>query len=139
MEVENQNAIQILKHKEGDGFPAVEVASEDFDEIRVKKLIRKVDLRLLPYITILYLFSFLDRVNIGYARVYRMEEELHLTQAQYSWTLSIFFVGYILFEVPSNLLLKKISPPKWIARIMVTWGAITMALAAVKNFEGLMA
>ncbi|KXN73672.1 MFS general substrate transporter [Conidiobolus coronatus NRRL 28638] len=82
--------------------------------IDVKKLIRKLDWNLIPYLSLLYLFSFLDRVNIGYARVYRMEKELGLTQAQYSWTL-------------------------WIARIMFTWGVITMALAAVKNFEGLMA
>ncbi|KXN73674.1 MFS general substrate transporter [Conidiobolus coronatus NRRL 28638] len=139
MEVENLTSQKIVTPKKEAEFPEIKITNEDFDEIRVKKLIRKVDIRLLPYLTLLYLFSFLDRVNIGYARVYRMEEELNLTQAQYSWTLSIFFVGYILFEVPSNLLLKKLSPPKWIARIMVTWGAITMALAAVKNFEGLMA
>ncbi|KXN73673.1 MFS nicotinic acid transporter Tna1 [Conidiobolus coronatus NRRL 28638] len=138
MDVENQNTQQLEKPKET-GLSEVQISNEEFDEARIKSLIRKVDIRLLPYLTLLYLFSFLDRVNIGFARVYRMEEELHLTPAQYSWTLSIFFVGYVLFEVPSNLLLKKATPPRWIARIMVTWGAITMALAAVKNFEGLMA
>ncbi|KXN73679.1 MFS general substrate transporter [Conidiobolus coronatus NRRL 28638] len=140
MDVEDQNIHPVVKTKSDDiELPEIQATNEEFDETRVKKLIRKVDLRLLPYLTLLYLFSFLDRVNIGFARVYRMEEELHLTPDQYSWTLSIFFVGYVLFEVPSNLLLKKVTPPRWIARIMVTWGAITMALAAVKNFEGLMA
>jgi MFS family permease len=139
MKAKDQNNKEAVNPRDGMHLPEIQVNSEEFCEERIKKLIRKVDLKLLPYLSLLYLFSFLDRVNIGYARVYRMEEELNLTQAQYSWALSIFFVGYVLFEVPSNLLLKKLSPPRWIARIMVTWGAITMALAAVKNFEGLIA
>jgi MFS family permease len=111
----------------------------ELDDNAIKKLIRKMDFRLIPYLSILYLFSFLDRVNIGYARIYRMEEELNLNQSQYSWSLSVFFIGYVLFEVPSNLILKKATPPRWISRIMVTWGGITMAMAAVKNFQGLIA
>ncbi|KXN73682.1 MFS general substrate transporter [Conidiobolus coronatus NRRL 28638] len=116
-----------------------ELINEPLDKDKISKLTRKIDLHLLPYISILYLFSFLDRVNIGYARLYRMEEELSLTQWEYSWSLSIFFISYILFEVPSNLILKKIPVPIWISRIMITWGAITIALAFVTNFAGLMA
>ncbi|KAK9762808.1 hypothetical protein K7432_011102 [Basidiobolus ranarum] len=103
-----------------------------------KELLRKMDLRILPYAGLLYLFSFLDRVNIGNARLAKLEADIGLTPSQYSWCLSIFFVGYIIFEVPSNLLLKKYSPSRWIARIMVTWGACTMAMAAVTNFPGMM-
>ena len=75
-----------------------------------KSLTRKVDLKLIPFLALIYLFCFLDRVNIGYARLYKLEADLNLSQLEYSWTLSIFFVGYVLFEVPSNLLLKKYSP-----------------------------
>ncbi|KXN73683.1 MFS general substrate transporter [Conidiobolus coronatus NRRL 28638] len=113
--------------------------SEKSEEEIVKGLLFKMDCRIIPYISLLYLFSFLDRVNIGYARLYKMEEELHLNQFQYGWSLSIFFISYVIFEVPSNLLLKKYSPSVWIARIMVTWGALTIALGFVKNFAGLMA
>ncbi|KXN73678.1 MFS general substrate transporter [Conidiobolus coronatus NRRL 28638] len=130
---------QLDKQDDNIELPVVQDYGYEFDELRIKKLIRKVDFRIMPYLAILYLLAFLDRVNIGFARVYRMEEELNLTPSEFSWSLSIFFIGYILFEVPSNLLLKKFTPPRWIARIMVTWGAITMALAAVKNFEGLIA
>ncbi|ORX89998.1 MFS transporter [Basidiobolus meristosporus CBS 931.73] len=101
-------------------------------------LLRKIDARILPYAGLLYLFSFLDRVNIGNARLANLEADIGLTSSQYSWCLSIFFIGYIIFEIPSNLLLKKYSPSHWIARIMVTWGVCTMSMAAVKNFAGMM-
>ncbi|ORY02799.1 putative nicotinamide mononucleotide transmembrane transporter protein [Basidiobolus meristosporus CBS 931.73] len=103
-----------------------------------KELLRKLDFKILPYAGLLYLFSFLDRVNIGNARLAKLEVDIGLTPSQYSWCLSIFFVGYVIFEVPSNLLLKKYSPSRWIARIMVTWGTCTMCMAAVKNFPGMM-
>ncbi|KAK9765677.1 hypothetical protein K7432_005798 [Basidiobolus ranarum] len=103
-----------------------------------KQLLRKLDFRILPYVGLLYLFSFLDRVNIGNARLAKLEADIGLNPSQYSWCLSIFFVGYVIFEVPSNLLLKKYSPSRWIARIMVTWGTCTMCMAAVKDFPGMM-
>jgi MFS family permease len=139
MSAVDKEAWQIDKQNDSIELPVAQDYGYEFDEHRVKKLIRKVDFRIMPYLAILYLFAFLDRVNIGFARVYRMEEELQLTPSEFSWSLSIFFIGYILFEVPSNLLLKKFTPPRWIARIMVTWGAISMSLAAVKNFQGLVA
>jgi MFS family permease len=117
----------------------IDEKSNIIESQKFSNLIKKLDLRLIPYLTLLYLFSFLDRVNIGYARIYRMEEELSLTSTQYAWSLSIFFIGYVLFEIPSNLLLKRFSAGVWICRIMISWGLITIALAFVKNFAGLMA
>ncbi|KAJ3063002.1 hypothetical protein HK102_008587, partial [Quaeritorhiza haematococci] len=94
-----------------------------------RELVRKMDRRIIPFIALLYLLSFLDRVNIGNARVVGfkngagdMERQLGLTASQYNWTISIFFFGYVLFEVPSNLMLKRATPSKWICRIMITWG-----------------
>jgi MFS family permease len=66
-----------------------------------------------------------------------MEDELNLSPTQYSFSLGIFFVGYVLMEVPSNNLLKKVRPSRWISRIMVTWGIISTATAAVTSFSGL--
>ncbi|KAI9298527.1 MFS general substrate transporter [Neoconidiobolus thromboides FSU 785] len=116
-----------------------EVAVSDESTINLKKLLWKIDLRLIPYLSLLYMFSFLDRVNIGHARLYGLEKALNLTEEEFSWCLSIFFIGYVLFEVPSNLMMKRTSPPIWIVRIMVTWGGITMCLASVTNFSGLLA
>ncbi|KAI9293703.1 MFS nicotinic acid transporter-like protein Tna1 [Neoconidiobolus thromboides FSU 785] len=109
------------------------------ETLSIKKLVRKVDLRLIPFLTILYIFSFLDRVNIGHARLYQLEKDLNLGPNEFSWTLSIFFIGYVVFEVPSNLMMKRTSPAIWISRIMITWGIITMSMAASYNFAGLMA
>ena len=66
-----------------------------------------------------------------------LEEALDLTPSQYQLALGIFFVGYVVFEVPSNLALKKFRPSRWISRIMVTWGIISTCMAAVKDFKGL--
>lgn len=106
--------------------------------IRERQLTRKVDLRIIPLAFVLNLASFLDRVNIGQARLYGIEAALGLGPRQYSWILAAFFVGYVVFEVPSNLIMKRVSPPVWIGSIMVCWGIITACAAAVKNFEGLL-
>ncbi|KAI9295596.1 MFS general substrate transporter [Neoconidiobolus thromboides FSU 785] len=110
-----------------------------YDQKEVKRILWKCDIRLIPFLSVLYLFSFLDRVNIGYTRIFEIEKDLNLTPSQFSSALSIFFLGYILFELPSNLMLKKTSPATWLARIMITWGVITMCFSAVTNYSGLMA
>ncbi|KXN73692.1 MFS general substrate transporter [Conidiobolus coronatus NRRL 28638] len=111
----------------------------EFDPAAVARLTKAIDGKIIPVIFGIYMLCYLDRVNIGFARLYHLEEGLNLTPQEYAWTLSIFFVGYVIFEVPSNLILKKATPARWIARIMVSWGIFTMCLAAAKNFAGLMA
>ncbi|KAF9110196.1 hypothetical protein BGX27_006662 [Mortierella sp. AM989] len=113
--------------------------SSDLDRVAIGKLRRKVDFHLIPLISVLYLCSFLDRVNIGNAKVAGMESDIHLTPSEYNWALSIFFVGYVIFEIPSNIMLKKIGPSKWITIVMIAWGTIMMAMAAVKDAAGLLA
>ncbi|KAJ9075766.1 hypothetical protein DSO57_1032570 [Entomophthora muscae] len=104
-----------------------------------RALVRKLDLRILPLACFIYTLCFLDRVSIGHARLYKIEADLGLSQYQYSWTMSIFFIGYILFEIPSNLMMKKASPPRWISRIMVSWGVVTVCMACVSDFDGMLA
>ncbi|KAF9180726.1 hypothetical protein BGZ51_005914 [Haplosporangium sp. Z 767] len=111
----------------------------DLDPVAIVKLRRKIDARLIPLISVLYLCSFLDRVNIGNAKVAGLEGDIHLTPTEYNWALSIFFIGYVLFEIPSNILLKKIGPRKWITIVMLVWGVIMMAMAGVTNAAGLLA
>ncbi|KAI8813523.1 major facilitator superfamily domain-containing protein [Cladochytrium replicatum] len=100
----------------------------DLEEIVI---VRKMDKNIIPWVTAMYLLSFLDRVNIANAAgVGSMEGDLGLTGDQYNWALSIFFVGYVIFEVPSNLMLKGVRPSRWLARILVTWGIFAALLAA---------
>jgi ACS family tartrate transporter-like MFS transporter len=93
-------------------------------------VIAKVALRLIPFVCLLYFVAFLDRVNVGFAAL-TMNQDLGLSASAYGTGAGIFFLGYFLFEVPSNLLLKRFGARRWIARIMVTWGLIAMAMAFV--------
>ncbi|KAK3941297.1 putative high-affinity nicotinic acid transporter [Diplogelasinospora grovesii] len=102
-----------------------------------KKLVRKLDVYLVPIIMSLYIFSFLDRVNIGNARLYHMESDLGLQGNQYQIAVSILFVTYVTFEVPSNLVLKKFTPSRWIAFITTAWGIIATLTGLVNSYGAL--
>ncbi|HEX6341887.1 MFS transporter [Umezawaea sp.] len=97
------------------------------------RVVRKVALRLVPYLCLLYFVNYLDRVNIGFAGPNGMREELQLTATAFGFASGIFFVGYLLLEVPSNLALHRFGARRWIARIMVTWGVLATAMAFVPN------
>ena len=85
------------------------------------KTIQKVRLRILPFVFLFYVVSYLDRINIGFAAL-TMNKELGITSQQFGLLAGIFFFGYFFFEIPSNLLLHKIGARIWIARILITWG-----------------
>lgn len=95
-------------------------------------VIRKVALRLIPFLCLLYFVAFLDRVNVGFAAL-TMNTDIGLSASAYGMGAGIFFLGYFLFEVPSNLLLKRFGARRWIARIMVTWGLVSMSMALVEG------
>lgn len=95
-------------------------ASSSFEEATY----RKVSLRILPLLLICYLVAYLDRVNVGFAKL-QMAADLHLSDAVYGLGAGIFFLGYFIFEVPSNLILHRVGARLWIARIMITWGVIS--------------
>lgn len=94
----------------------------------VHRAVSKASWRLLPFLFILYIIAYLDRINVSFAAL-TMNQDLGLDQAAYGFGAGIFFLGYVLFEVPSNLILSRVGPRRWIARIMVSWGLVTMALA----------
>ena len=98
-----------------------------------ERVLRKVALRLVPYLGLLYFVNYLDRVNIGFAGPNGMTKELQLTSTAFGFASGIFFIGYLLLEVPSNLALHRFGARRWIARIMVTWGAVATAMAFVPN------
>jgi ACS family tartrate transporter-like MFS transporter len=89
------------------------------------KTIRRLRVRILPFLFVLYVVCYLDRTNISFAAL-TMNRELALTSEQYGLLVGIFFFGYFLFEIPSNLLLHRIGARIWIARILITWGIVAM-------------
>lgn len=97
---------------------------EPVDRAAEKRLIRKCDLHVLPPVAFLYLLSFLDRINIGNARIQGLETDLNMKGQDFNVALSCFFILYIICEVPSNLLLRKIAPSTWLSLIMFCWGII---------------
>lgn len=91
-----------------------------------RSTLRAVAWRIVPFICLLYVLNILDRANVGFARL-KMQDDLGLSKATFDLGYGMFYVGYILFEVPSNLLMKRIGARVWIARIMITWGLISAA------------
>jgi D-galactonate transporter len=100
--------------------------------VQPERVLRKVGWRLVPFLMLLYFVNFLDRVNVGFAAL-AMNKAIGLSPAVYGWGAGIFFLGYFLFEVPSNLLLQRVGARLWIARIMVTWGVVSTAMAWVSG------
>ena len=102
----------------------------------IQALYRKITWKLIPFLCICYLAAYLDRINIGFAKL-QMLDQLHLSETAFGLGAGLFFVGYILFEVPSNLVLEKVGAKIWIARIMITWGllsACTMLVTSSTQF-----
>ena len=96
------------------------------------RALRKVTLRIVPFVMLLYFIAFIDRVNIGFAAL-TMNKDLGFSPTVFGFGAGIFFLGYFLFEVPSNLVLYKVGARIWIARVMITWGLISGAMAFVQG------
>ncbi len=104
----------------------------DQDDEAYNRLLRKVTLRLLPFMFVLYIISYLDRINISFAGA-PMSADLHFNEEIFGFGAGIFFFGYCLFGIPSNLALQKIGARKWISFIMVVWGFVSVFMAFVPN------
>jgi D-galactonate transporter len=104
---------------------ASHVAAED-------DVFRKIAWRLVPFLFLCYLAAYLDRVNVGFAKL-QMQNELSFSETVYGFGAGIFFLGYVLFEVPSNIILHKVGARLWLARVMVTWAFISAGMAFVRT------
>jgi ACS family tartrate transporter-like MFS transporter len=100
------------------------------------KAIHKLQMRLIPFLFVLYVVAFVDRINIGFAAL-TMNKELGITSQQYGLAAGIFFIGYFLFEVPSNLMLHKVGARVWIARILLSWGLVATLTGLVQSVHQL--
>jgi MFS family permease len=102
-----------------------------------RSAIRKIAIRLVPFVALMFFINYLDRTAIGFASPNGMNEDLALSAAQFGFASGVFFIGYILLEVPSNLALHKFGARRWLARIMVSWGIVALLFTWVQNFEQL--
>ncbi|MFC9158119.1 MFS transporter [Streptomyces bauhiniae] len=107
------------------------VAAE-VDLTRENAVFRKVVRRIVPFLVLAYVVSYLDRVNVGFAKL-QMSADLGFSEASYGLGAGLFFIGYFLFEVPSNLLLQRVGARTWIARIMISWGVVSAAFVFVTD------
>ncbi|KAI9048381.1 hypothetical protein LZ554_007217 [Drepanopeziza brunnea f. sp. 'monogermtubi'] len=104
-----------------------------------KKLVRKIDLHLIPILWIMYVLNYVDRTNIGNAKTAGMDDDLKLGGGRYAWVISIFFFGYLIMEVPSNMILSRSRPSLFLPFIMLVWGALSAAMASVQNYGSILA
>ncbi|KAJ9500976.1 hypothetical protein H2202_003534 [Exophiala xenobiotica] len=104
--------------------------------IHESSLVRKLDITLLPALTLLYLLSFLDRSNVGNARIEGLATDLHMTGDQYLTGLTLYFIGYVLFEVPANMVLKIWKPNLWLPTLTLVWGVVSTLMGVTQSRAG---
>ena len=114
----------IPAHREANWMPI----SEGFQ----KAVYRKVTLRLIPFLFLCYILSYVDRVNVSFAKL-QMQQDLKMDEAMYGTGMGIFFIGYFLWEVPSNLMMQKVGARRWIGPIMIVWGVVSSASMFAKT------
>ncbi|KAI2814343.1 hypothetical protein CBS63078_5247 [Aspergillus niger] len=132
------------RHVESTGKP-LDVVDESFEGLTPeeeraleKRLVRKIDLHLISSLFLLFIFNILDRSNIANARLGGLQEDLGLSDTQYQTAVAIMFVGYLLGQVPSNILLTRLKPSRYIPAAIFIWGGISICMAAAHNFAGIM-
>ncbi|KAJ4361719.1 hypothetical protein N0V95_001612 [Ascochyta clinopodiicola] len=129
----------INAEKASTSWGELEAQQVELDEAEASRVLRKVDYRLVPMLSLLYLVAFIDRSNIGNAKIAGMEADLKMHGLQYNTAVTLFFVPYTLLEVPSNILLKIMKPSHWMAILMFSWGLVMTLMGLVNSYGGLLA
>ncbi|EJU00859.1 MFS general substrate transporter [Dacryopinax primogenitus] len=132
---QKRDAAVQLEHSQKDKAHLVDLA---WTSKRERRLVRKIDAHLLPMLFLIYIFNYLDRTNIGNARIAGMADDLQLDGSRYNWALSIFFFGYLILQGPSNLILAYTKPSIYLPIIMICWATISACTAAVQSYQGLL-
>ncbi|KAF9232571.1 MFS general substrate transporter [Melanogaster broomeanus] len=128
----NRNAEDGLSNVEPLYCPEV-----DTSEVDERKLLRKMDIRIVPWLGLLYFLNFLDRGAIGNAKLYGLEADLHISDKQYLIALTVFFFPYASFEPASNVLLRRFRPSLWLSSMMLMWGVVMMCHGFARNYGDL--
>ncbi|KAH6669796.1 phthalate transporter [Halenospora varia] len=137
MELDNAPTKKFMSVEDSEMAEALQNYVPGTDE--EKKLLRKIDLRLMPILWVMYILNYVDRTNIGNAKIAGMSKDLDLNDSRYAWGLSIFFIGYLIMEVPSNMILSRSRPSLFLPAIMLVWGALSAAMASIHNYSSLLA
>lgn len=111
---------------------ALDISNTSENEKKIAAVYNKITRRLIPFLILCYFFAYLDRVNVGFAKLH-MQDALSFSDTVYGVGAGIFFIGYFLFELPSNLLMQRFGPRFWIARIMISWAVLSAAMIFVKT------
>lgn len=109
------------------------------DEANVRKVVRKVDMRILPLLAVTYVLQYIDKLALGYAAVFDLFSDTKISQNQYSWFASMFYLAYLVAEYPWTALAQRTRMAKVVSACVFAWGAVLMATAACSDFSGLAA
>ncbi|KAH7038306.1 major facilitator superfamily domain-containing protein [Microdochium trichocladiopsis] len=109
------------------------------DTVTERNLLRKIDLHVYPILFVIYMLSFLDRINISNARIQGLTEDLDMHGNDFNIALFVYFIPYILLEIPSNMIIRKFRPSTYISTLMMSWGIVNMCMGFVKTYEALVA
>ncbi|KAL8693391.1 MAG: hypothetical protein Q9218_001783 [Villophora microphyllina] len=131
---EKRTMTENLTSRSGHSSPGI---LKPIDASMERRVLRKCDLHVIPFLAVLYLLAFLDRVNVGNARIQGLEDDLNMRGHDFNVALQVFFIPYILFEVPSNILIRKVAPSAWISVNMTCWGIITVCMGLTRSYTGL--
>ncbi|KAK7924454.1 hypothetical protein PG985_006508 [Apiospora marii] len=112
---------------------------ESVDQVEEKRLVRRLDMRILPLLGICYFFYYVDKTTLSYAAIFGLKEGLHLQGEEYSWLSSCFYFGWLVWAIPSNLIMQRCPPAYYLAFNILMWGVLLMAQAAANNFAALLA
>ncbi|KAF2501875.1 retrograde regulation protein 2 [Lophium mytilinum] len=130
----SDKAVRVVSHSvQNASKPTYEVDDTETKAL-TRRVLWKLDTRVLPPIAILYLCNFFDRSNVGNAKILGLEDDLHLTNHHYAVALSIFYVFYVVSDLPSNLFLKTATPRLWLPILAILWGIVVMCIGFVRNF-----
>jgi sugar phosphate permease len=146
-EAANTSAIgtgfKLNKAGEGDEalalFANVGDVHEEIDPEEEKKVVRKIDLMILPYLAVCYAFFYIDKTTLSYAAIFGIEDDLNLHGTQYSWLSSIFYFGFLAWALPTNILLQRLPVGRYVGFNIFMWGFFLMLQAAANSFAGLAA
>ncbi|RDX52245.1 MFS general substrate transporter [Lentinus brumalis] len=134
--IDGATGVPVIRNNDGHGAALQTVVLTRKEQ---KQLWRKVDLRLMPIVMVMYLCSFLDRANIGNAKLQGLVTQLDLTGNRYNIALTMYFLSFYVFAIPANLVIKTFRPSRWLSGITILWGIITTLMGLVKTYPQLVA
>lgn len=139
----HQKHIEDLQHGSKDHgidvAAVLDVETAEADAAEIRRIVRKIDFRLLPVLATIYSFALIDRVNLPNARIAGMDEDLDLSVGnRYTLVTMIFFVPYVIFQFPANIVIRKLGACMWLSSLVCAWGVVSIGIGFNQRWEDLM-